>query len=478
MYLYMGHYLTLAPASFHIESYRKARVDRLLQVWPRGYGKSVTWSIAYPLWVLLTNPYGLSGKWAKEDIIQISNTASLAEKWIRFQKRELTDNPRIMADFEPEPGEIWRGDEYTLSNGGRVLAKGAGAQIRGEHPTELVIDDLENREEAASEGPREKMKEYFFQDLWGTLRHKEPGRTRVKIVGTFVHPEALLPELYDLDWWERNKYAVYKPDNTPLWPDYMDEDGIETLRKQMPETAWASEYLNEPIVSENPVFRVEQFQRYSPGSIFSVKGKRHELRDLYIVTAIDPAITQRDGGDETAIVTVGAIYDEKEPRVFTLDARTGHWGIRRQISELLDVYNKFPGSTQLIETVAYQKALYYEYKERCDREGLSHSVVEIIPDKDKGIRANTVRPFFDRRLVYFDFDDVGQQKLINQLKIFDYSVRKHGKDDLVDALVYCLMHIDKWLRRQKHKGGAGKKPQIIGFVPDGTVYGIRQVANG
>ena len=76
---------------------------------------------------------------------------------------------------------------------GRIVARGSGAQVRGEHPTELILDDLENREEASSEGPREKMREYFYQDLWGAVRHEDGNRTRVKIVGTFVHPLALLP---------------------------------------------------------------------------------------------------------------------------------------------------------------------------------------------------------------------------------------------------------------------------------------------
>ena len=119
-----------------------------------------------------------------------------------------------------------------------MFAKGAGAQARGEHPTEIVIDDLENREQAAGEGTRENMRAYFYQDLWGTLRHKGEDRTRVKIVGTFVHPMALLPELYTKDWWTKCKYSVYKDDSSPLWPEYMDHEDLIKLRNTVTPTAW------------------------------------------------------------------------------------------------------------------------------------------------------------------------------------------------------------------------------------------------
>lgn len=452
--IYLSHFMTLPSADFHLRSFSRAKEPRVLEVWPRGYGKSIIWSIGYPLWVILNNPYELDLKWKKEDIFCISNTAALAEKWIRMHKRELEYNSRIVADYGVTPGEVWRADEIEVNvNGvphGRIVAKGAGAQIRGEHPTEVVIDDLENRSEASSETTREKMREYFYQDLWGTFRHERGKQTRVKIVGTYVHPLALLPELYGKDWWPvKSLYAVYKPDGTPLWPEYMDDDALRELRFQTPEVAWASEYMNAPIISENPTFIRSQFKAYEPGMIRNSLGKKVGKDDLYIVSAFDPAISKSDGADYSASTTYGVTWDIKNPKIYCLDARRGHWQLSRQIKELMGLYEKFPGSTQIIETVAYQKALYYEYKEALDREQLSVKVVEAIPDKDKGRRANAITPLFERGMVHFDFNDSMQKILMDELALFDYSKRKHGRDDLVDSTVYCLTHIAEWLRRRK-----------------------------
>ena len=474
LFIYMGHYLSVKPAPFQLESYELSTEDRLLIVYPRTYGKSVTWSIGYPLWVMLNNPYNLDMKWNKEDLIMISNTATLCEKWIRYIKRELTENNRIKSDYEPTEGKIWRSDEIEVNvHGkphGRILARGSGAQIRGEHPTELILDDLENREEAASEGPREKMREYFYQDLWGTLRHEVGKETRVKIVGTFVHPLALLPELYDKDWWTKRKYAVYNPDGTPLWPEYRNDAQLQELRSQIPETAWASEYMNAPIVSLNPTFRRETFKSYQPGLLRDSGGKKIGLRDMYIVSCLDPAISQKDGADYSASATYGVLWDDKDARIYCLDARRGHWSLSRQITEMMALYEKFPGSVQLIETVAYQKALYYEYKERLNREGLNVKVLEVIPNKDKGMRANAVTHLFEKGFVYYDVNDKMQQMLMDELALFDYSKRKHGRDDWVDATVHALTHIDDFLRRKRKKKNR-TKPILMYQQQDKVLYG-------
>lgn len=469
MLIYMSHHLTIAPAQFQLEQYKLAKEKRLLLMTPRGYGKSVIWSTAYPLWVLLNNPFDLDLKWNKEELICLSATADFAERWIRSHKRELEANPRIINDYAPEKGEIWRSNQIELKGRGSITAVGAGAQIRGIHPTELIIDDLEDRAESKSEPVREEMREYFYKDLWGTVRNEKGKETRVKIIGTPVHPLALLPELYMKDWWEKRCYPIMDGGGNPLWPEYENKDALMTKRLHMGEMAWWSECMLAPKVAENPVFERDSFQFYEPGFLRSSDGGKIGLKDMYIVTCIDPAISQKDSGDYTAIVTYGATWDEKDPRIFCLDARRGHWLIGRQISEMMALLERFPGSAQLIETVAYQNALYHEYKRRLDMERLDVKVIAITPDKDKGRRAHVVQPLFQRRQVFFDNTDPNQRILMDELTLFDYEKRKTGRDDLVDASVYALTHIQDWMRRRKKKVGDHKELNLC-WTPTNPIY--------
>lgn len=413
-------------------------------------------------------------KWKREELVMISNTAALAETWVKRQKTELMFNERIVADYQPTKGETWRVDEYEINvrgkPHGKIVAKGSGAQIRGDHPSEVLIDDLENREEAKSEGPRQNMREYFYQDLLGVLRDEAGSETRLKIVGTFVHPQALLPELYNQDWWEKRKYAVLNPDGTSLWPEYRDLDNLKELRRRVKEPAWWAEYMNQPIVSEDPTFRREWFKSLTstqPGVVVGSSGRKHNIRDLYKVCKIDPAISQRDSGDYSAILVYGVCFEEPD-EIFLLEARRGHWTLSRQISEMLDIHEKYPGTLQIIETVAYQKALYYEFKERCDQDALNIRVIEEIPDKDKGRRAHAVQPLFQANKVHFDHESPAQQIVMDELAMFDYEVRKHGRDDYVDCTSGALGHMDMWLRRRRKGRKRDGKP-IIMFKPSSPV---------
>ena len=452
MLLYMSHFLTHKPADFQLESYEKAKDERLLQVWPRGFGKSITWSVCYPLWVVLNNPFNLDLKQHIEDIFCISNAGPLAEKWIRFHKRELTTNSRILADYRVEPGEIWRVDQIEINkNGhviGRITAKGSGAQIRGEHPTELLIDDLEDREEARSETLRKKTEEYFFQDLWGTLRHKAPGRTRVKIVGTFVHPLALLPKLYNKDWWTKVKYAVYKPDGSPLWPDYMDKHALEELRMQLEDvssSAWASEYMNQPIISENPIFVDNWIQTYEEEN--DVRFLRDKKQGLYTVIALDPAISRRDKSDFSAIVTISSNFESK-PNFYVRNKGVvrGHWPIHHTISELARLYQKFQANAVVIETVAFQQAIADEFRRYCENNRWFPRIIEIKPDQDKERRAHAVAPLLERGQVFFDTSDVMVQHLVDEMLVFPTG----DHDDLVDAFDYSLAELKRWAGRERN----------------------------
>lgn len=473
--IYMSHFITIKPAEFHLESWDKALIKRNLELWPRGFGKSVIWSVCYPLWKMLCNPDKLDLRWEKQDIFCISKTQTLVEKWVRWQKRELMENARIIGDFNPVKGEMWRNDEYELKGKGRVRAIGVEGQFRGEHPTDAILDDIEDRKEAKSESNRESLREWFYGDFLGAMRLEKNKDVGVKIIGNCVHPLGLMQELFALDWWESTKYSVYKEDKvTPIWEEYMDAEAIEDLRSKIPEATFMAEYMNEPVVSENPTFIRKHFNAYEAGMLRARDNTKLSINDMFKVTSLDPAISTKDGSDYSALTTWGVTFEE-HPKIFCLEAKRGHWSAPRQITEMLAAYEKFPGSTQVIETVGGFEAIYQEYKERLDRERLNIRVIDVKPNKDKGIRANAIVHLFEQGWVYFDHSDRMQQLLMDELALFDFSVRKHGRDDFVDSTTQALNYIDTWLRRKRKKEKRDNKLQLL-WSPHSRLY--REAANG
>ncbi|GAG88270.1 unnamed protein product, partial [marine sediment metagenome] len=155
------------------------------------------------------------------------------------------------------------------------------------------------------------LRDWFYGDFLGALRLDRTQAVGVKIIGNCVHPLGLMQELYDLDWWKSVKYGVLMKDGVPslsgdpLWPEYMDLEAIEKKRREVPEPVFMAEYMNMPIVSENPIFEHRYFQSYEPGMIRNVAGDKITLRDMMIITALDPALSQRAGADRSALTTWG-----------------------------------------------------------------------------------------------------------------------------------------------------------------------------
>ena len=475
MPLYMGHRLTIKPAPYQVESWDMAMLERLLLIWPRGYGKSVTFGIGYPIWIAACDPYGLNANKVTEEIIVVTGSDDLAMKWIRNIKYEVMNNKRLKADFNLQPGEIWRADlvEIVSPYGKTTIeAKGRGSQIRGSHPTELIIDDLENRKDAFSPSLRQEIKEYFFRDLWGTIRQKGRAKTRVKIIGTLVHELGLMTQLARLDWWDKRIYSAVQPDGTALWPDYESIEALEVQRKQLMELdpgAWWSEKMNQPQSSDNPTFKREHFHPYDPELIIDADDNEIDVRKLFVVATLDPAISQRDGADWSAITAYGVTFDEK-PLIYCLHADRGHWSPSESISRLIELYHKFPGCTQLIETVGGFRAIYLQYKDKLETLALDQTVIDIVPDKDKGVRANAIQWMFQQKMMRFDHTNRMQNILMDELHLFNFAVRKNQTDDLVDATTMALNYIDNWLRRRTKKAKQGKKLNVM-FHPDNPIYG-------
>ncbi len=443
---YLQHLMTCVVPKFHRELYSIAYsgVRRIAIAAPRSFAKSSVFSLIYVLYLILMG--------GRKKIYIFSNTATLAEHWLREIKKELEENKYILANFGSVKTDKWTQDHIICRVGNRkveVRARGKGAQTRGWRPDTIILDDIDDDDAVRSADRRDKDKNWLDKELINTLEHDG----QLIMIGTVIHPLALLVDVMNRDGYEVRKYQAIQPDGTLLWPEKWSKAQLDERKREIGAIAFNSEFMNDPIITENPVVVADWLRYYEDDS---KSFEEHKKKGLYTVVAIDPAISRREGSDYTALVTVSATFD-KEPKFYIRvgGVKRGHWPLNKQISEMDDMYRKFSAKLMIIETIAYQQALSDEYQLYCEEHYRHPKVKEIKPDKDKERRAHAVAPLFEKGQVYFDKSDIMTGKLIDELLMFPTG----DNDDLVDALVMCLGELKKWCKRSQVKKTS--KPYIV-----------------
>jgi predicted phage terminase large subunit-like protein len=288
----------LVPASHHrllireLAAVAAGENDRLMVFMPPGSAKSTYTSDLFPPWFLAQG--------RDRSIIAASNTADLAQSFSRRVRARVREHgPLLGYGLDREAEELW-----TTTNGGQYRAAGVGGVITGLRADLAVIDDpIRSREDADSENRRNRVWEWFQDDLTTRLR---PG-AGVVLVQTRWHEDDLAGRLLEREakrWRVLSLPAIAEvPDDPlgrapgdPLWGDDEYGYGDDLLRKRQTADArtWAALYQQRPAPAEGSLFRREWLKREAPPP-------RDRMR---VYGASDYAVTS-DGGDYTVHVVLG-----------------------------------------------------------------------------------------------------------------------------------------------------------------------------
>jgi predicted phage terminase large subunit-like protein len=141
---------------------------RLMVFMPPRHGKSELITVRYTAWRLMKDP--------RLNVILGSYNQKLADRFSRKIKRivsnsELPPRPRSAATHPKQEGELLKrlntANEWEASGGGVVRSVGVGGGIAGFGAGLIVIDDpVKNRAEAESATYRERVWEWFNDDIY------------------------------------------------------------------------------------------------------------------------------------------------------------------------------------------------------------------------------------------------------------------------------------------------------------------------
>lgn len=394
----------------------------------------------------------------------ISENASKAQSFLRDIKRMVIDAE--MLGYDIHKGEIWNEKMVEIVTGGvrvAIAAFGAGEDPRGYlynnmRPTFIVADDIESRELVKNKLLREKLAEWFFQDLVPGL-HPDGD---ILIVGTIMHAEQLLSKILRNPQWKHIIIPCYKEDGSPAWPSRWPREKLEAMRREFEAqglfNAFPNEFLCIPQNEEKMLFKREQYNyfdhiRYSdkvkhlhfknvrdahdvriltPEAIIMDDGEEIPFSSLSVYSTMDLA---SDGKDESCIFTVG--YDSKG-REFNLDISAGHWNPFEKSIHALRVYKTFHPIRFGIEKAGAQNDFFYtidvaqkEHEIFLPIEELRHGGV------NKNIRISNLHPSYMARKIYHNRSDPNNVRYEAQLGAFNIDIQS-GVVDMIDARAYQL----------------------------------------
>lgn len=204
-------------AEFHERWYNAAqnqKITRVINIAPRNSGKTTVLAKKSPLWLLGRNP--------DLKILLLSRTSSRAQANLRFIRQSIESNKVVRTVFPNlKPATPWSDDELTIENSRRdgessVLARGLGGSITGFRSDILIVDDLIDKTNVATDLQREKADSYWNEQVLPTLNPDG----RVIIVGT---------RYSNKDWYARMMESEGYKDNLFVFPAFKLDENKELV---------------------------------------------------------------------------------------------------------------------------------------------------------------------------------------------------------------------------------------------------------
>ena len=246
------HWAHLAYVRQQLERVTTGEIKRLMLFMPPRHGKSEMVTVRYPIWRMERDP--------SLRVVVGAYSQTLANRFSRKSRRIAKE--RLALDPERTAVEEWE----TLG-GGTFRAIGVGAGITGQGGHLIIIDDpVKSREEANSEAYRERVWDWYTDDLYTRL---EPNASVILIM-TRWHEDDLAGRILASEdgpnWTVVSLPAEAESDDPlgrevgeALCADRYDEEALARIRAVLGNSYYAL-YQQRPTAPEGEMFKRHWFE--------------------------------------------------------------------------------------------------------------------------------------------------------------------------------------------------------------------------
>jgi predicted phage terminase large subunit-like protein len=240
----------------HIDAVERGDIDRLAIHMPPRHAKTETVTVRYGVYALQSEP--------AENVLITGYNERFARRMGR-KARNVADG-RIQMDASKQSA-----DEWATTAGGVLMTRGVGSPPTGTGFRRIIIDDpIRRREDAESEVYREKVWDWYTDDLYTRL---EPGGAIVLIM-TLWHEDdigarAVASEpgrwtVLKLPALAEENDVLGRPVGAALWPDRYDVPALLRIRDVMSQNeglrGWEALFQQNPTPREGVFFKVSKLE--------------------------------------------------------------------------------------------------------------------------------------------------------------------------------------------------------------------------
>lgn len=300
----------------HLDAVTRGEIDRLAIFMPPRHAKTETVTIRYPVYRLERQP--------QTRALVTGYNERVAHKFSR-KSRNLAVGRIAMTD---KTGA----DEWETTAGGSLVSRGVGTPPTGYGFDLILIDDpIKKREEAESPVYREKIWDWYTDDLYTRL---EPGGAIILTLTRWHYDDLAARAIAsEPDRWHILRIPaiaeegdrIGRQPGQALWPDRFDETALGRIREVMDPYSFESLYQQNPTPREGSFFKVGQLEIMDTAPA-----------DLRQCRGWDLAASSGKG-DYSAGVRLGV---DGNGRWWVTDVRRGQWapderdGHLRQVAQL------------------------------------------------------------------------------------------------------------------------------------------------
>ena len=429
-------------------------IKRVNQTMPRNFFKTTVGTIGYGCWRPTLDP--------NVTILIAMNKMDNAAGKLREVRQQYEHNPILRACYPeiiPDFAHTTWGDRgasvrrTAVSGTPTWTPTGAGGDVISGHWDEIIMDDLATatRDRFSDEDILPSTEDVAKAIGWyrqSVSLLKDPRQGRIMNIGTRWGLKDLVEFIlrtsddFRAHSWELK--ALDSPEGHPIesftdaaglrrfrlrgmptFPAMYPIEVLESILAQTGSTIFSLWYLNEPVDPSELVFALDDGHFYDQAALAA------KLDALPHYTAVDLAISDKAGADNTAVVTVAV---DAENNRYVRDVRYGRLNPMETIDVLFGVYERYKPRVIGIESVAYQAFLPRVLPHFMKEKDVYLPLRELPRGGavSKASRIRVLQPFLQARKLFLARGAC--RALEVEMRDYREDDRRSGHDDALDAL--------------------------------------------